>query len=834
MSAGEPSPIRGLKEVYSFLRDLPKHAPCEFPRVDARGLDWKAFAGHRHLRGNPVLLSGLLAREGDDTTGLKAGLGKGEENPWLMKETAAASKQSSTRQAFWGEPFITDPSGGRMRAWLLAHYGNMTFLPGRTSRGGERKQGPRRTALISYMSLEASELGLFDADLELPPHRDLALAVAKPLRALFEDFVARPILNLGVRASGNEGHAHDETWLALLSGRKAWWIAESSGGEAEPAALHGRGSEVATVSKGRVNGERFSGWRDPCGALHVGKEKRLGVLFCLQEAGEVVYFGPKTEHAVCNLDPTVVGVGAQGSTEGWPEVLRATHRGDATAVRLAVAKPDAVTTLRNGHTALHRAALFGFLPVVEALLGMATTSTSSTDLGEPRKAWGTQRLPVKTDASLLRAAADGARPLHLAAKHGHIEVVQTLLLMDGVEAQARDSSGADPLHLAAGGGYVPMVEFLVLHAGVVSRSKDNRGGRPLHIAAASGHVAVTEILLKFNEEERRGEASFGGLSHEKLDQGVAAQEEDADSEGSLPLHTAAGNGYLSVVELLLKGRDGAAVSAVDIRGGRPLHSAAAAGHLEVVTFLAAQDHEGSASSSSHVVAADLAVSAGHMAVADFLESRRGVSQKEVEKGELLFEPQVKITEGNYDTFPNGEGASRAGAKEMNDYRASIMGSKGFMRLEIRGGPAALNGKYIYASESFIAGQGFSDVQLSQDAFGGRPVYWRPAGKRLPHPHQATDALSRTDAEKELLSQVAPSFVDEEMWAYYMPTFGGWCLGKLLGSDDVDAFLPDAAPGERPIWQVALGAGDDLEPDPKMASAWYREAGGANFRAQVEL
>lgn len=43
-----------------------------------------------------------------------------------------------------------------------------------------------------------------------------------------DGFSARPVMSLGVEASGEGLHHHAETFLALLSGTKAWWVAEAT------------------------------------------------------------------------------------------------------------------------------------------------------------------------------------------------------------------------------------------------------------------------------------------------------------------------------------------------------------------------------------------------------------------------------------------------------------------------------------------------------------------------------------------------------------------------------------------------------------------------------
>ena len=75
--------------------------------------------------------------------------------------------------------------------------------------------------------------------------------------------LAFPILTVGINGSGTSLHQHEGTWLMLMHGRKAWWIADGS-----------------------VNAKSF-GRRDPC--QYLDTEMPDGFHFCVQKAGELVY-----------------------------------------------------------------------------------------------------------------------------------------------------------------------------------------------------------------------------------------------------------------------------------------------------------------------------------------------------------------------------------------------------------------------------------------------------------------------------------------------------------------------------------------------------------------
>ena len=135
--------------------------------------------------------------------------------------------------------------------------------------------------------------------------------------------------------------------------------------------------------------------------MQSGRPKPLGVAFCVQSPGEVVYFGEGEDHATCNLDPMVLGVGSQGHTEHWPELVRLARRGvyskefaEATAAAADSSSAAAglqVQTPDTGWTALFVASRAGHITIAEHL--------------------------ARRGAEARSAIKDGQQPLHLAAGH---------------------------------------------------------------------------------------------------------------------------------------------------------------------------------------------------------------------------------------------------------------------------------------------------------------------------------------------------------------------------------------------------------------------------------
>jgi ankyrin repeat protein len=83
------------------------------------------------------------------------------------------------------------------------------------------------------------------------------------------------------------------------------------------------------------------------------------------------------------------------------------------------------------------------------------------------------------------------------------------------------------LFSAAASGDLDEVKRLVLDCGVDPKIKDILGRTPLHHAASNGHLNVVEFLLEHGADPNIG-----------------------DKNGNTPLHYAASGGHLDVVKLL--------------------------------------------------------------------------------------------------------------------------------------------------------------------------------------------------------------------------------------------------------------------------------------------
>ncbi|XP_047442766.1 espin-like protein [Mugil cephalus] len=170
---------------------------------------------------------------------------------------------------------------------------------------------------------------------------------------------------------------------------------------------------------------------------------------------------------------------------------------------------------------------------------------------------------ASADGRLSPAISDaqGAGPVHHAARCGRLDCLQFLVGELGLAADARASNGATPAHDAAATGNIRELQWLVDRGGCNIEDRDAAGATALHLAARFGCVEVIKWLL-----------SVGG---------VAKVETNC---GAVPAHYSAANGDLTCLKLLIQEAPGCVNHQTAI-GATPLYLACQEGHLHVVEYL---------------------------------------------------------------------------------------------------------------------------------------------------------------------------------------------------------------------------------------------------------
>lgn len=108
--------------------------------------------------------------------------------------------------------------------------------------------------------------------------------------------------------------------------------------------------------------------------------------------------------------------------------------------------------------------------------------------------------PAAAAVAAQLAAADpaGFTPLLVAARMGWAHVVRRLLALGALPGAQLASSGNSALHLAAMHGHLEVLRLLLAVGGEGSEVgvHNTNGDSPLHFAASAGHVGAAACLIK--------------------------------------------------------------------------------------------------------------------------------------------------------------------------------------------------------------------------------------------------------------------------------------------------------------------------------------------------
>lgn len=257
---------------------------------------------------------------------------------------------------------------------------------------------------------------------------------------------------------------------------------------------------------------------------------------------------------------------------------------------------------KDGKRPLHEAAHFSHLDCLQTLIkaGCEVDALKRAD-------WTPLMLAATRPSGVCVAAllAAGARPLlankdgwtaaQLAARAGHLAVLQLLLTAEPRLTERRSRTGRTLLHTAAFAGRESVAACLLSDWRLPVDPADSSGVTPLMDAARAGHAALARLLLASGADPAL-----------------------RDQLGRSALHAAAQTGCLNTVRLL--GRLAAAAALDD---STPLHAAAREGHAAVCDLLLTLAAQRAARDSHGRTAADVARIHGHEQLARRLEGGGG-------------------------------------------------------------------------------------------------------------------------------------------------------------------------------------------------------------------
>jgi ankyrin repeat protein len=273
--------------------------------------------------------------------------------------------------------------------------------------------------------------------------------------------------------------------------------------------------------------------------------------------------------------------------DGTTSLMLATSKCRVRIIELLLKKGASIDkTNDEGSTALHLAIKSGYLLIIEMLLKYGADIESPNLLGytplmiaiecfnteiakylikqganiNAQNSDGFTPLMLATEyksniVELLEYGSDVSKALHVAAFHGHTDLVERFLKL-GAEVDSRSIEGYTALHLAA-----VQRRFLVARILLDSGADPNMGGKhgytPLHYAAINNDIALAILLLNRGAESSPDDtsktplllASRGGSV--ELTKLLIRKEIEVDIDGKNALHLATQNGQVQLLEYLL-------------------------------------------------------------------------------------------------------------------------------------------------------------------------------------------------------------------------------------------------------------------------------------------
>lgn len=168
---------------------------------------------------------------------------------------------------------------------------------------------------------------------------------------------------------------------------------------------------------------------------------------------------------------------------------------------------------------------------------------------------------------LIKAGAredsvNGLRPIHLAAKKGHLPMVKLCLNKRPDLLNSTDADGLTPLAWAAKRGEIAVVRYLVSRKGIVLNERDKQNYTALHLAIMCGYCPIVAILIK-----------AGAM--------------DVPLKGFYAIHLATQEGHLDIVQFLIE-ENPELLNHPDNYRQTALVSAAGYGRVDIINYLMQQ------------------------------------------------------------------------------------------------------------------------------------------------------------------------------------------------------------------------------------------------------
>ncbi|KAK1464153.1 hypothetical protein CMEL01_12914 [Colletotrichum melonis] len=260
--------------------------------------------------------------------------------------------------------------------------------------------------------------------------------------------------------------------------------------------------------------------------------------------------------------------------DGYTALRWAAREGYKSIVKTLIDRGSSIESPGSEEWTLMRwAAQEGQDYIISRLAKRGVSLNNSDSEGLTALSWAVKYKREMTVWQLIKGGADvnkpdkkGNRPLHLAAHNtsgdqdrSSLNIVW-ILLQNKAEIDARNKHGMTPLHLAAARGTASTV-WLLLENGANPTQVDTNDHNALYKAVTGLHLGCCQILIQKAEH----------LVNSK------------DLSWRTPLHDAASEGSLAIVEMLL--RHDAHIDAQTRQGQTPLYLSILQDHLSVAELL---------------------------------------------------------------------------------------------------------------------------------------------------------------------------------------------------------------------------------------------------------
>ncbi|KAL4612986.1 ankyrin repeat and SOCS box protein 3-like [Arapaima gigas] len=256
-------------------------------------------------------------------------------------------------------------------------------------------------------------------------------------------------------------------------------------------------------------------------------------------------------------------------------VALAARQADDVLVRKLTGEGYSVDVRDNrGWNPLHEAAFCGAHKCIRLLLRAARSRSGDSDY-------------------VNSLTHDSATPLYLAAKQGHLHVVQHLL-QAGADVNQTTSDGASPLFAAVDGGHKKVAKLLVRQGSAVNHTHSLSGWSCLHQAVFKGHPEMVRFLVGVAHVDPIDDfeitplfvaAQYGQRQCLDILADAGADVNRQSRDLATPLLIASQEGHLSCVTALLEHGADPNLYCNEDEWQLPIHAAAEFGHIRILERL---------------------------------------------------------------------------------------------------------------------------------------------------------------------------------------------------------------------------------------------------------